>query len=145
MGGKVRYHKLSELEKKKYLGDFYKIAAALNGYDETKNFFKDLLTLSETVMIARRIQIAKMLLNDIGYDDIRKELGVGFSTINHVDRWLNNGFGGYRKALQKFSNDKKSIHRLVDKIPAAPYSLDNVRKKYPLHFLLLNLLMDNKK
>jgi len=61
MPGKVRYHELSEYERKTYLGDFYSMVSLLKNRDEVKNFFKDLLTLSEVVMISRRIQVAKLL------------------------------------------------------------------------------------
>ncbi len=76
MSGKVKYHELSESEKKKYLGDFYSMIALLKTRDDAKNFFKDLLSLSEIVMISRRIQIAKMLLEEHTYESIRKELRV---------------------------------------------------------------------
>jgi uncharacterized protein YerC len=62
MRGKVKYHELSEFQKRKYLGEFYSMISLLRTRDEVKKFFKDLLTLSEVVMISRRLQIAKMLL-----------------------------------------------------------------------------------
>ena len=42
MPGKVKYHELSEHEKKTYLGDFYSMVSLLKTRDEVKNFFKDL-------------------------------------------------------------------------------------------------------
>ena len=139
---KVKYHQLSEVEKKKYLGDFYKIISSLHGYDETKNFFKDLLTLSETVMIARRIQIAELLLSGATYDAIRERLGVGYHNITQVERWLNNGFGGFMSALKRFKQKKETV---VERTMPSPYDWEWVRRKYPTHFMLLNLLLDNKK
>jgi len=82
MSGKVRYHDLSETDKKIYLGEFYTMIASLENRDEVKNFFKDLLTLSEVVMISRRIQVAKMLLEGYNYDQIRMKLKIGFNTIS---------------------------------------------------------------
>ena len=73
MPGKVRYNQLSDFEKKKFLGEFYSMISLLRGRDEVKKFFKDLLTLSEVVMISRRIQIAKMLLDGFDYEEIRKQ------------------------------------------------------------------------
>ena len=77
MSGKVKYNQLTDFEKKKYLGEFYTMISLLKNRDEVKNFFKDLLTLSEVVMISRRIQIARMLLEGESYDEIKKKLRVG--------------------------------------------------------------------
>lgn len=136
--GKVKYNELTDFEKKKFLGEFYSMVSLLRSRDEVKNFFKDLLTLSEVVMISRRIQIAKMLLAGMGYDEIKQILKVGNSTINHVERWLNNGFGGYKEIIKRYN--KKTAQREAQKIPAPPFSWQHLKRKYPLHFLLLNLL-----
>ena len=142
MAGKIKYHHLSNEQRKQYLGDFYHIVNSLRGYEEIKNFFKDLLTTSEMVMISRRIQIAKLLIKSWTYRRIKEKLGVGIATIVQVDKWLNEGFGGYRQALKKINAG--NIDKL-EKIPPAPFSLDHIRRKYPSHFALLNLLMDRKK
>ena len=138
MAGKVKYNSLSEFQKRKYFGEFYSMVSLLRSRDEAKIFFKDLLTLSEVVMISRRIQIAKMLLSGFGYEEIRKELKVGFNTINQVERWVSNGFGGYREIIKR--HNKKTAKLEVERIPAPPFSWQHIKKKYPLHFLLLNLL-----
>lgn len=144
MPGKVKYNSLSEEERKKYLGEFYSMISLLKGREEVKNFFKDLLTLSETVMISRRIQIAKMLLEGFTLEEIRKKLKVGFTTINQVEKWLNNGFGGYKQAIKKFKNKYKEKDEF-EKYGEIPFSKEWVRKKYPLHYLLANILANKNK
>lgn len=141
MPGKVRYNQLSDFEKKKFLGEFYTMVSLLRGRDEVKKFFKDLLTLSEVVMISRRIQVAKMLLEGFGYEEIRKQLKVGKTTISQVEKWLNNGFGGYKEIIKRYR--KKGVKWKADGLPAVPFSWQAIKKKYPLHFLLINIL--NKK
>lgn len=140
MAGKVKYNQLTDFEKKKFLGEFYDMISLLRTRDEVKKFFKDLLTLSEVVMISRRIQIAKMLIGGLSYEEIRKELKVGSNTINQVERWLNNGFGGYKEIIKRHGKEKSKKSKITEKMPAAPFSLPHIRRKYPLHFLLLNLL-----
>jgi TrpR-related protein YerC/YecD len=142
MPGKVRYNELNEFQKKKYLGEFYDMISILRTRDEAKNFFKDLLTLSEVVMISRRIQIAKMLLSGKSYEEIRKELRVGSNTVNQVEKWVNNGFGGYKEIIKRYS--KKKALEIKKEVGDTPFSLNHIRRKYPLHFLLLNLLSKNK-
>ncbi len=139
MPGKVKYNQLTNFEKKKYLGDFYTMVASLRNRDEVKMFFKDLLTLSEMVMISRRLQIAQMLLEGMTYEEIKTKLKTGLDTIGQVDRWLNSGFGGYKKIIERH-NKNRSKKGNRDYPNDIPFSLDHIRKKYPLHFLLLNLL-----
>lgn len=132
MPGKVKYHELTEESRKKYLGDFYSIVSTLKNREEVKNFFKDLLTLSETVMVSRRIQIAKMLLDGCTQEEVRKKLKVGFNNISQVEKWLNNGFGGYKKTIKAYkeneSNKKYGKYK------------QGLLKKYPNHNFLVNLL-----
>ena len=134
---KVKYHELSDFEKKKYLGEFYSVIAQLKTRDEVKNFFKDLLTLSEVVMLSRRIQIAKMLMEGETHDEIRRKMKVGFGNIASVEKWLKNGFGGYKEMIRRYK--KKHDRKKWDGGGDLPYSASWLRKKYPLHFLLWNL------
>jgi len=136
--GKVKYHDLSDFEKKKFLGEFYSVIAQLKTRDEVKNFFKDLLTLSEVVMLSRRIQVAQLLLQGESHDDIRRKLKVGFGTITNVERWLKDGFGGYKEIIERYK--KKYNVKKWDGGGDFPYSRQWLRKKYPLHFLLSNLI-----
>ena len=142
MPGKVRYNQLSEFEKKKYLGEFYYMVSLLKSRDEVKEFFKDLLTLSEVVMISRRLQAAAMLLEGFTYEEISEKMKMGVTTVGQVEKWLNNGFGGYKKVIRRYKKGK--IER-TEKLPAPPFSWRHIKRKYPIHFLLLNLLeKDNK-
>ena len=140
MPGKVKYNSLSEKDKKKYLGDFYTMISLLSSKDEVKAFLKDLLTLSEITMISRRLQIAKMLLKEETYFDIKEKLGVGNSTVAQVERWLSDGFGGYKSVLKKYEKmSKKEVNKIIED-DMSDISFKNLKKKYPGHFLLLNLL-----
>jgi len=142
---KVNPKKLDSGSKMKYLDLLWTSIAQLETRDEVKQFFKDLLSESEAIMLARRIEIAKRLLEGKSYDDIASELKVGKDTIGRVQRWLTSGFGGYEKAISGF---KKETEQKFNKLKAAnkaePYSFDWLKKKYPLHFLLFNLISRNK-
>jgi TrpR-related protein YerC/YecD len=142
MRGKVKYQNLSTFERKKFLGEFYSIIAQLKTREEVKNFFKDLLTLSEVVMLSRRIQSAQLLLQGETHENIRKKLKVGFGTIAAVEHWLRDGFGGYKEMIERYK--KKYGVKKWDGRGDFPYSFKWLRKKYPLHFLLLNLISKDK-
>jgi TrpR-related protein YerC/YecD len=136
MPGKVKYHELTESEKKKYLGDFYSIIATLKNREDAKDFFKDLLTISEVVMISRRIQIAMMLFEGNTQEEIRKKLRVGFTNIAQVEKWLNNGFGGYRKTIGEYTGKIAGIKTQKEKRAVK----ESMLKKYPHHRFLLDLI-----
>ncbi len=139
MSGKVRYHELSEQDKKKYLGQLYSMIAILKTRDEVKNFFKDLLTLSEIVMISRRIEIARLLLEGSSHEDIIKRMKVGKTTITGVERWLNNGFGGYKEIIKRYKSKFREKDEF-EKFGYPPFSKGWIRKKYPLYYLFSNLV-----
>jgi len=139
---KVNPRKINNPDRMKYLDLLWTSIAAFKSRDEVKNFFKDLLSESESIMLSRRIMIAKYLLEGLTYDEIKARIGVGDGNIAKVHSWLVSGFGGYEKAVKEFNKvlDKRGIN----KIPSPPLSFEWLRKKYPLHFLLFNLFLDKK-
>ena len=142
---KVNPRKLDSKSKMKYLDLLWTSIAQLETRDEVKQFFKDLLSESEAIMLARRIEIAKRLLEGKSYDSIAEKLKVGKDTIGRVQRWLTSGFGGYEKAVAGFNKELKNrFDKLKNTDIAEPYSFAWLRKKYPLHFLLFNLISDDK-
>ena len=77
-------------------------------------------------------------MGGITHQVIIELLGVGATTIAYVDKWLNVGFGGYRKALKKNKEPegKKNYKDDFD------FSFSSLREKYPAHFWLINLFLD---
>lgn len=126
----------------KYLDLLWTSIAELKSRDEVKSFFKDLLSKTESVMLARRILIAQLLLAGKSYDEIKEELKTSHATIANVQRWLESGFGGYENAIKNF---EKAVEKRFKKYEGKsgsdmPYSFGWLKKKYPMHFLLFNLL-----
>ncbi len=86
---KVKVYSLSPKERQKIIEDFFYLVLRLKTKDEVLHFFMGLLTSSETVMLARRIQIATLLIDEKNTQEvIRRQLGVSFQTIQRVDQWL---------------------------------------------------------
>jgi uncharacterized protein YerC len=140
---KVNPRKINRLDRMNYLDLLWTSIAGLKSRDEVKNFFKDLLSESEAVMLSRRLKIAQCLLEGMGYEDIKAKLRVGDGNIAKVHNWLVSGFGGYEKAVKAFqiALNKRGVNR----IPPQTLSFEWLRKKYPMHFLLFNLLLEKKK
>ena len=72
--GKVKYYSINPRERFRIIGEFFEIIAGLRVKKEVVAFLVGLLTPSEALMLARRIQIAKMLLEEKNYENIRKKL-----------------------------------------------------------------------
>ncbi len=139
---RVKPESLSSKQKMEALNALWTMVALLETRDEVKNFFKDLLSETEALMLARRIQIAKFLLSGVGYEEIVQKLGASFSTIGQVHRWLQGGFGGYKELVPRLEQELKRRQKVFQKKQeaATPFTLEWLKKKYPLHFLLLNLV-----
>ena len=140
--GKVQHRKLAKQEwemlELELLETFGRLGLKRNG----KKFLRDLLTKSEVVMISRRILIAKQLIKGRDYDEIARGMKVGFSTIQHVDDWLEQNLPSYRKALKPLKSKKK---KGKGRLPADPYSLRGLRARYPSKFPILNFLLGDPK
>ena len=136
---KKKFYEIKPSFRRELLGNFYKIISEIKDERDAKNFLKDLLTPGESIMVAYRIEIAKMLLEGFGYEDIQEKLKVSAGTINNVNKWLCSGFGGYMKELKKAKNQRQ--RRRV--VPTTEWG--RLKKKYPAHFLVFNLLDGIKK
>ncbi len=84
---KILPHNLPKKQKKELLKDFYDLVATLDR-EETEDFFHNFLTSSEKIIFARRLRIAKMLLQGHTQAEIRRKLGVGVSTVQFVQNWI---------------------------------------------------------
>jgi uncharacterized protein YerC len=131
---KRRVYEVDQRERYSMLNDFFRMVAELKTQKDAANFFKDLLTPSESLMLTRRIEIAKMLLEGWNFEEIRRKLKVGYNTINSVNRWLYSGFGGYLKELQQFKSKKE----FQKQVPINEW--ERIKKKYPAHFMIFNLI-----
>lgn len=121
---------------------------ALLAMKETKRFtafLSNLLTDSEVIMLARRIRIAKMLIAGHSQDAIQRALHCGFPTIQAVDTWLRKDFENYQVVLQPLYEEarRRAMSKARKREPIIPGSFRDLRRKYPLHFLLFNLMLDD--
>jgi TrpR-related protein YerC/YecD len=68
---------------------------------ECRNFFKDLCTPAELQALVDRWQVVEYLEQDLPYRKIHDLTGVSVTTIGRVARFLSDGFGGYRTAIER--------------------------------------------
>lgn len=90
--------------------EFCGIVAGLKRSDDVNRFLSDLMNRQERLMLARRLQIAALLEADFTYEEIQKILRVARGTIGRVQRWLNFGRDGYKRATRLLgTKDRKTL------------------------------------
>ena len=84
-----------------FISNLWNVITLIDNRDETVLFLKDLLTPTEVRMLAKRIQIAKMLLEGYKYQDIIPHVRVTAGTLSSVNSQLEYGNGGYIKIIER--------------------------------------------
>jgi len=74
---------------------------SLDDVGDCRNFLKDLCTPAELQALVDRWQVVELLEQDLPYRRIHDLTGVSVTTIGRVARFLTDGFGGYRAALDR--------------------------------------------
>jgi len=127
-------------QKDSLLDELWSMIALLENIDQVRAFFKDLLSETEGIMLARRVRIARLLLQGESYENIQSSTKAGTNTIASVQRWLEGENQGYKTSLPAL---QKEIARRQRKNNTTPPNRDEqplewLKSKYPLHFALFN-------
>ena len=87
------------------IDELFQVILSLKDMDECRAFFSDLCTMQELVLMAQRVQVAKLLMNGETYEKIRSQASVSSSTITRISTELQYGSGGYRTVLGRLVDD----------------------------------------
>ena len=74
---------------------------SLQNREECYTFFEDVCTIKEMKDMAQRLEVAALLHAGQSYQQICAKTGASTATIGRVNKCLNYGTGGYRRALEK--------------------------------------------
>ncbi|MFP4209219.1 MAG: YerC/YecD family TrpR-related protein [Wenzhouxiangella sp.] len=74
---------------------------AMQTPEECRALLRDLTTPAELEALVDRWRVVKFLDQGMPYREIHARTGVSVTTIGRVARYLENGNGGYRLALQR--------------------------------------------
>ena len=96
---------------------------------EAAELLTDLLGRQELEMIAKRLRIAELLLENLTYEDIKAELKVSFGTIARVQLWLQSAGEGYRKIIDKTKSKRQNREENEKQV-----NLRGIKKKYPMYY-----------
>lgn len=135
---------LNNLPKEKriqMIGEFYDVIDSLKNRNEVRAFLKDLLTGDEMANLMRRIEVAILLTAGFTYEQISQLLGVGNPKIANVQKALLREGNGYKIVIERLLKNRKRRLKRREKIEKTQISFfENLKKRYPGHFLLFNLL-----
>lgn len=99
--------------------------------EESAKLLTDLLSPQETEMIAKRLEIAKLLIEGKTYEAIRGKLKTGYATIARVNTWLSLSGEGFKLAFAR--RYKPSSHPSIEE-KYDPFSWYNFKRRYSLYF-----------
>ena len=122
---KVKAYLIDKKEKQRIISDLFKIFVELKTKNEAFAFLLGLFTPSEVVMIARRIQVVKMIIDGANYDKIRAKLKVSNQTITKMEHWLRSDdtktefivkkIGGYDSEKKRVGLKNRMSGSMLDK------------------------------
>ncbi|MCD8215890.1 MAG: YerC/YecD family TrpR-related protein [Clostridiales bacterium] len=80
---------------------FYECILSLKTKEDCEAFFADAFTRQELNAVCQRTEVARLLELGKTYNLIAEETGASTATISRVNRCLNYGENGYKKAINK--------------------------------------------
>ena len=98
-----------------FISNLWNTITLIENKDETIIFLKELLTPTEIRMLAKRIQVAKMLLEGYKYQDIIPHVRVTSGTISTVNNQLQFGDGGYIKIIERLIKIEQRKQKQMEK------------------------------
>lgn len=88
----------------------YNAILSLKDENEAQKFFRDLLTESEISEFANRWKVARLLNQNVQYEEITAQTGMSSTTIARISKWLNKGMGGYKLMLNRMKSKTTNHH-----------------------------------
>lgn len=90
--------------KDRQMDSLFEAVLLLENTDECYKFFEDICTVAELKSLAQRLEVAKMLQDNLTYGEIAARTGASTATISRVKRALNYGADGYKLVLGRLKS-----------------------------------------
>lgn len=142
-----RISKLSSSEQQALLVTFCRALVELKTPEEAAQFLKDLLSRQEAEMLAKRIEIARLLIKGYTYVEIGKVLKVSNGTVARVSQWLATSGEGYRLVVNRVKPEKTEQQEFMEELEK-PVSWKNIKRRHAMYFwpdLILEEFVKNAK
>jgi len=99
--------KYTDKQEREVEDKLFEAIKTLNGFEEYRSFFQDILTPAEFQAIKDRWAVATLLYEGYTYREINKISGVSIATVARVTRCISNGPGGYQLALERVKKNNE--------------------------------------
>lgn len=129
-----RIPKLTKKERQELLIALCEALTSIHKKEEAAQFLADLLSPQELEMLAKRLEIARLLVKGHTYDLIRKILKVSHNTIARVNAWLTLSGSGFRLVIERTKRKEIDYEKELDE-KYDPYSWYNIKRRYSMYFL----------
>ena len=83
----------------------YQVLASLQSAEEAELFLQDLCTLKEIEYMAQRVESAKLLMDNITYQEVFKRVNISSATLSRVSKCVKYNTG-YTSVLTRFFGKK---------------------------------------
>ncbi len=90
------------------IDEFFQGVLQLKTMEECYRFFEDVCTIKEIQSIAQRLQVAKLLKQNVKYAEIEEQTKASTATISRVNRCLKYGAEGYNMVLERLGYTNKN-------------------------------------
>lgn len=130
-----RIPKLSKKQRQELLIVLCEALTLIKKKEEAAQFLTDLLSPQELEMLAKRLEIARALIDGYTYQAIQKDLKVSFTTIARVNAWLTLSGEGFRLVIQRIKKKGKKIYEHTLEEKYSPFSWYNFKRRYSAYFL----------
>lgn len=137
--------KLPQDEQHRVLLELCQAMVMVKSLEEGAKVLGDLLSGQELAMVAKRLQIAKLLFKGEKYDEIERQLKVSNNTIARVNLWLQQAGEGFRMVMERGLAKKDMKVPLWQPSPGAGEmwgSWAHIKRRYPLYFWPQTILED---
>ncbi|MDP3941063.1 MAG: YerC/YecD family TrpR-related protein [bacterium] len=122
----MRSRKLSVAEQESIVTDLVSAIIQAKNIEQASLFIQDLLTRQELENLAKRLRIAKLLLQGKTYEEIEQLAHTSHGTIAKIAIWLAERGEGFRSVISKLPQEKVRVKELSD--------WDRLKRKYPMYF-----------
>ena len=99
--------KYTEKQEREVEDKLFEAIKTLDGVEEYRSFFQDILTPAEFQAIKDRWTVAALLYEGYTYREINTISGVSITTVTRVARFISNGSGGYQLALERIKKNNE--------------------------------------
>lgn len=89
--------------------NLYRVLSKLNSEGDIKLFLEDLCTIREILDMADRLEGARLLSEGLKYKEISTVTGFSSATLSRINRCLQYGEGGYKKALETLEGSYSQV------------------------------------